>query len=152
MPKRKIVYVNIPAFESILRANGWSNDFFTVEKLKKGRGLITEWKRGKNFPSPEEAAKMCELLHTTPREILLKEEDIALVEGLLAERDPGIKNPPAEAGGEMSTARERALFLIKNTGDEKIESLLALLELMQRMDGKMLDKLVAFIETTVGDK
>lgn len=106
MPKRKIVYVNIPVFESILRANGWSNDFFSVEKLKKGRGLITEWKRGKNFPSPEEAAKMCELLHTTPREILLKEEDIALVEGLFAERDPGIKNPPAEAGGEEEPSME----------------------------------------------
>lgn len=74
--------------------------------MGKGRGWITEWKRGRNLPSPEEAAKMCILLDTTPEEILLHEganetetakcqKDIAYVRSLVEKkRAEGKKNAP----------------------------------------------------------
>ena len=68
--------------------------------------------RGSNYPSPEEAARMCVLLQTTPEEILLHEgateaetqkcqADIALVRGLIEqEREKSMKEtaPISESG------------------------------------------------------
>ena len=42
-------------------------------KVGKHNRWISEVKRGRNLPSPEEAARMCILLETTPEEILLHE-------------------------------------------------------------------------------
>lgn len=42
-------------------------------KVGKHNRWISEVKRGRNLPSPEEAARMCILLKTTPEEILLHE-------------------------------------------------------------------------------
>lgn len=73
MSKRTTVKVNIERIETIIKANGWRNSYFAEVIMKKQRGWVSEWKRGKNFPSPEEAARMCILLKTTPDEILLRE-------------------------------------------------------------------------------
>lgn len=65
-------------------------------KVGKHNRWISEVKRGRNLPSPEEAARMCILLETTPEEILLHEgetdeetakclEDIQRVKELVAE-------------------------------------------------------------------
>lgn len=65
-------------------------------KVGKHNRWISEVKRGRNLPSPEEAARMCILLKTTPEEILLHEgetdeetakclEDIQRVKVLVAE-------------------------------------------------------------------
>lgn len=65
-------------------------------KVGKHNRWISEVKRGRNLPSPEEAARMCILLKTTPEEILLHEgetdeetakclEDIQRVKELVAE-------------------------------------------------------------------
>ena len=72
---------------------------------------MTDWRRGKGLPSPEEAAQMCLLLNTTPEEILLGvgeteedtaklQADIALVRGLIEqEREKqGIKKDPTQTG------------------------------------------------------
>lgn len=45
--------------------------------------------------TPEEAARMCVLLQTTPEEILVEEADIELVRSLIEqEREKGIKKDP----------------------------------------------------------
>lgn len=105
--------MNLPVVLPLIKEVFRSNVAFTNHMRGKDSGWVTEWKRGKNLPSPEEAAKMCELLHTVPREILLKEEDIELVEALLAERDPGIKNPPAEAGGEDAYSKKPMNIILR---------------------------------------
>lgn len=100
------VNVNVDYLESLLRKKGWSNAFFCTNIIGRDRGRITDWKRGKALPSPEEAARMCILLNTTPEEILLHEgkdetetakcqEDIKFVRELL-EKEKSIKKAPAQ--------------------------------------------------------
>lgn len=58
--------------------------------------------------TPEEAARMCVLLQTTPEEILVEEADIELVRSLIEqEREKGIKKDPIlEDGAEDSETAE----------------------------------------------
>ena len=95
MSKRLVVTPNIEEVTSLVEGKGWSKAYFSETVMKKSRGWITEWKRAKNFPSPEEAVRMCVMLQTTPEEILMEQADIELVRGLLEqEREKGIKKDP----------------------------------------------------------
>lgn len=95
MSKRLVVTPNIEEVNSLVEGKGWSKAYFSETVMKKSRGWITEWKRAKNFPSPEEAVHMCAMLQTTPEEILTEQADIELVRGLLEqEREKGIKKDP----------------------------------------------------------
>ena len=95
MSKRLVVTPNIEEVNSLVEGKGWSKAYFSETVMKKSRGWITEWKRAKNFPSPEEAVRMCVMLQTTPEEILTEQADIELVRGLLEqEREKGIKKDP----------------------------------------------------------
>lgn len=92
MSKRLVVTPNIEEVNSLVEGKGWSKAYFSETVMKKSRGWITEWKRAKNFPSPEEAVRMCAMLQTTPEEILVEEADIELVRSLIErEREKGIK-------------------------------------------------------------
>ena len=95
MAKRKTVNVNTDKIIFLAEANEWNKAAF-ARKVGKHSRWLSEVARGRNLPSPEEAAQMCLLLHTNPEEILLAEgetaeetaqrqEDIALVQGLLKE-------------------------------------------------------------------
>ena len=95
MSKRLVVTPNIEEVNSLVEGKGWSKAYFSETVMKKSRGWITEWKRAKNFPAPEEAVRMCVMLQTTPEEILTEQADIELVRGLLEqEREKGIKKDP----------------------------------------------------------
>lgn len=83
-------------------------------KVGKHNRWISEVKRGRNLPSPEEAARMCVLLETTPEEILLHEsetdeetakclEDIQRVKELVAELR---KEEPVLIGASLPITRE----------------------------------------------
>lgn len=83
-------------------------------KVGKHNRWISEVKRGRNLPSPEEAARMCILLKTTPEEILLHEgetdektakclEDIQRVKELVAELQ---KEEPVLIGASLPITRE----------------------------------------------
>lgn len=83
-------------------------------KVGKHNRWISEVKRGRNLPSPEEAARMCILLETTPEEILLHEgetdeetakclEDIQRVKELVAELR---KEDPVLIGASLPITRE----------------------------------------------
>lgn len=83
-------------------------------KVGKHNRWISEVKRGRNLPSPEEAARMCILLETTPEEILLHEgetdeetakclEDIQRVKKLVEEMR---KEKPVPIGASLPITRE----------------------------------------------
>jgi len=135
--KRTTVKVDIERIEIIIKANGWRNSYFAEVIMKKQRGWVSEWKRGKNFPSPEEAARMCLLLKTTPDDILLHEgetpeetakclEDIETVRKLV--EDEGIKEARATEGEGLSTARQKLYDAIANLTDEQCTKLLGVVE------------------------
>lgn len=124
--------LKIACIESFLGTHGWSNAFFSETLMKKGRGWVSEWKRGKNLPSPEEAAQMCVLLQTTPEEILVKPEDIALVNSLL-EQEKGIKKQPAANSDEPD--KKALLDIVKSSDDEAF-----LLSVLQEVSKKLQEK------------
>ena len=134
MSKRLIISPNIKKIESEIRRNGWSNAYFTAEVMKKQRGWVSEWKRGKNFPSQEEAASMCILLNTTPEEILLREgstaaetarcqQDIETVRRLVEEARGAEKAPDPKIEG-LSAAKKALLAAVDGMTDEQCEKLL----------------------------
>lgn len=137
MSKRTTVKVDIERIEIIIKANGWRNSYFAEVIMKKQRGWVSEWKRDKNFPSPEEAARMCILLKTTPDDILLHEgknpeetakclEDIETVRKLVEAE--GIKKAPATEGEGLSAARQKLYDAIANLTDEQCTKLLGVVE------------------------
>lgn len=137
MSKRTTVKVDIERIEIIIKANGWRNSYFAEVIMKKQRGWVSEWKRGKNFPSPEEVARMCILLKTTPDDILLHEgetpeetakclEDIETVRKLVEAEV--IKKTPATEGEGLSAARQKLYDAIANLTDEQCTKLLGVVE------------------------
>lgn len=109
MAKRKTVNVNTDKIIFLAEANEWNKAAF-ARKVGKHSRWLSEVARGRNLPSPEEAAQMCLLLHTTPEEILPTEgetaeetakcqEDIALVRKLLEEMQSAKKAPATEGEG-----------------------------------------------------
>ena len=131
MAKRKTVNVNTDKIIFLAEANEWNKAAF-ARKVGKHSRWFSEVARGRNLPSPDEAAAICLLLHTPPEEILLTEgeteketaqyqEDIALVHELM-EKMQGAKKAPA-AKGEGS--KEAASNFIKSTNDRA--ALLALI-------------------------
>ena len=137
MSKRLIIIPHIKKRESEIRRNGWSNAYFTSEVMKKQRGWVSEWKRGKNFPSPEEAARMCILLNTPPEEILLREgsteeetarcqQDIDTVRQLVEESQGAEKDPATN--GEVSSAKKALINLIVDLDEEQCRKLRSIIE------------------------
>ena len=99
------------------------------EKMGRAHNWVTDWNRKdkdgnpkpKNFPSPEEATRICQLLKATPDEILLREgetpeatakclEDIETVRKLVeAERAKEAPDPKIE-GEDAQLAQFIAKF------------------------------------------
>lgn len=82
MPRRITVALN---FEGVLPAikNACRSNTVFCEKMGRKAQWVTDWKRGKNLPSPEEAAQMCVILQVEPKDILIDAEDVAKVTALL---------------------------------------------------------------------
>lgn len=101
---------------------------------------MTDWRRGKGLPSPEEAAQMCVLLDAEPEDILLAtgntdeetaklQADIALVRELVEKQ--GIKKDPAISGEvDKETLKETLLGLVRGTNDR--DTLLAVMDEVSR--------------------
>lgn len=128
MSKRLVVTPNIEEVNSLVEGKGWSKAYFSETVMKKSRGWITEWKRAKNFPSPEEAVRMCAILQTTPEEILTEQADIELVRGLIEqEREQGIKKDPILRDGDIGPAKQKLLDAIDDLTDEQCSKLLGII-------------------------
>lgn len=96
MPKRDVVRPNINSIAKMVSDKSWSEASFS-QMVGKHKRWISEVRRGKNLPSPEEAARMCVLLQTTPEEILVKQDEIDLV-NLLLDNNMAKGKAPAEKG------------------------------------------------------
>lgn len=101
MPKRDTVQPNVDSIAEKVSAKSWSEASFS-KMVGKHKRWLSEVRRGKNLPSPEEAAKMCTLLGVEPEEILTEPVDIERVIGLLENGaketpDPKIEGVSAEA-------------------------------------------------------
>lgn len=132
--RRDTVRPNLQVLLPLIKEKFRSNVVFTKEVRGKDKsGWISEWRRGKNFPSPEEAARMCILLETTPEEILLHEgeteketakclEDIQRVKELVAElRKEEAPDPKIEG---ISAERKALLDIVYSLTDEQCRKLL----------------------------
>ena len=115
MPKRKTVKTNYNKVKNAIDCHkiyrGNNTSFCLDMGFENRTSWVSDLKRNRNLPSPEEAAQMCLLLHTTPEEILLAEgetaeetaqrqEDIALVRGLLEEMQGAKKAPDPKTEGK----------------------------------------------------
>lgn len=130
MSRRKTVQINFQPLKSAIdKAFRGNNTSFCIAMGFENRtSWVSDLKRGRNLPSPEEAAKMCLLLNTTPEEILTEPADIELVNGLIEQQraEQGIKKDPAQMGEvEMTDAQKEAWELIQNWNDEKLEKFIA---------------------------
>lgn len=139
MAKRETVAVDVKRICELAEQNEWSNAAF-ARKVGKHSRWLSEIARGRNLPSPEEAAQMCLLLNTTPEEILLGvgeteedtaklQADIALVRGLIEqEREKqGIKKDPTQTG---EVGKVELLRSLEETDDTK--TLLDALDIINR--------------------
>lgn len=72
MPKRDTVQPNVDSIAEKVSAKSWSEASFS-KMIGKHKRWLSEVRRGKNLPSPEEAVRICQLLKATPDEILLRE-------------------------------------------------------------------------------
>lgn len=148
MPRRKTVKLNLSVVNPLIKQVFRSNVVF-CEKMERAHNWVTDWNRKdkdgkpkpKNPPSPEEAAKMCILLETTPEVILLNkgtteaetaelQADIALVRDLLDQQRQDAKKAPTEISerDDISPAKQALLDVIDSLSDEQCEKLLIVVE------------------------
>lgn len=137
MSKRLVVTPNIEEVNSLVEGKGWSKAYFSETVMKKSRGWITEWKRAKNFPSPEEAVHMCAMLQTTPEEILTEQADIELVRGLLEqEREKGIKKDPIPKDGAVSSAAQEIFDFLDSASGEELADVIKYIRYLKSQRGQ----------------
>lgn len=108
------------------------------EKMERAHNWVTDWNRKdkdgnpkpKNFPSPEEAARICQFLKATPDEILLREgetpeetakclKDIEIVRKLVEAE--GVKNAPDPKIEGYSELQQAAIQFVLSLPPDKLE-------------------------------
>lgn len=125
MAKRDTVNVDCNKIDILRKANEWNQSAFS-RKVGKYSSWYSEVLRGNNLPSPEEAARMCILLKTTPDDILLHEgktpeetakclKDIEIVRKLVEAESA--KKAPATEGEGLSADELRDLVQKTNDRD-----------------------------------
>lgn len=119
MPKRDVVRPNINSIAKMVSDKSWSEASFS-QMVGKHKRWISEVRRGKNLPSPEEAARMCVLLQTTPEEILVKQDEIDLV-NLLLDNNMAKGKAPATKGEDYTELQKAAIQFVLSLPPEKLE-------------------------------
>ena len=115
--KRETVATNCEKINPMIKTKGWSNASFS-RLVGKYPSWYGEVKRGNNLPSPEEAARMCVLLQTTPEEILIEQADIDLVNELLEKEKGAKKAPGQEAEGYTEQQKAAIKFVLSLTPEQ----------------------------------
>ena len=102
MSRRKTVKLNLSVVNPLIKEKCHNNVLFCKQMgREKQKTWVTDWNRQpkpKNLPSPEEAAKMCAILQAEPEEILVEQDDIELVRGLM-EKEKEKQSAIQEVGG-----------------------------------------------------
>lgn len=136
MPKRKTVKINTELVLEMVYAHSWSAASFS-KMIGKHERWLSEVKRGKNLPSPEEAANMCALLNAKPKEILMLKgdspeetakclEDIEAVRKLV-EAD-GIKKAPATEGEGVD---DKVVRFLRSASAEELTEILRYIDFLE---------------------
>lgn len=131
MSRRKTVKINyVPLKNAIDEKFHKNNTLFCISMGFENRtSWVTDLKRNRNLPSPEEAAKMCLLLNATPEEILLAQgetdeetaklqADIALVNGLI-EQEREKHSIKKDLPKEVSKAKQNLIDTVYQLSDEQ---------------------------------
>ena len=132
MPKRDTVQPNVDSIAEKVSAKSWSEASFS-KMIGKHKRWLSEVRRGKNLPSPEEAARICQLLKATPDEILLCEgetpeatakclENIETVRKLVEAE--GIKETPDPKIEGVSPTVQELFDFIDTATDAELNELL----------------------------
>lgn len=144
MPKRKTVKTNYNKVKNAIDCHkiyrGNNTSFCLDMGFENRTSWVSDLKRNRNLPSPEEAAQMCLLLHTPPEEILLTEgeteketaqyqEDIALVHELMEEMQGG-KKAPATKGEGYDDKITRLYTQLPKLSDRQREMILGIIDEM----------------------
>lgn len=142
MPKRDNVKVDLDRAIPLIKEKCRSFVVF-AERMNKTTHLVTEWKRGKCLPTPEEAARMCGILQCDPSEILVEEEDIIAVnqvlynERALQEAESKKAELDAYLDEMKNDPEQRILFdLAKNATKEQLQATVAFLRVLRGETGK----------------
>lgn len=151
MPKKYTVKVNYEAIvdaidnHKVYRGN---NTSFCLDMGFENRtSWVSDLKRGRNLPSPKEAAKLCSLLKKTPEEILLHQgeteeqtakcqKDIALVRDLLDQQRT--KKAPTEISEreDLCPTAERIVDILKVAPQAELDKILGYVEFLQSKWGE----------------
>lgn len=156
MSRRKTVALNLEKTNQLIKEVCRSNTVF-CEKMERGaNNWVSDWNRKdkngnpapKNLPSPEEAARMCLLLNTTPEEILLTQgetdeetaklqADIALVSGLIEQEreNQGIKKDLADGEVEESDIDKELRQLWGVASEEVKKQAVSILKVLTKGSG-----------------
>lgn len=115
MSKRYTVKTNYNAIKALIdnhKVYRGNNTSFCIDMGFENRtSWVSDLKRNRNLPSPEEAVRMCQRLNTTPEEILMHEgkdeketakcqEDIKRVRELLEQAEKKESAPDPKIEGE----------------------------------------------------
>lgn len=142
MAKRETVAVDIKKICELAERNEWSNAAF-ARKVGKHSRWLSEIARGRNLPSPEEAAQMCLLLDADPEDILLatgstdeetakRQADIAFVRELVEKQ--GIKKD-LTISGEADNETAELQDIWNSADDDERRALLEVARLIRRKKG-----------------
>lgn len=135
MPRRKTVALNIPLVEEKIKIVFRRNVIFCEAMGVPGRSSwVSDWKRGKNLPSPEEAARMCAILQVEPEEILTEPSDIELVRSLI-EQERGIKKDPIPKDGAVSPAAQELLDFLDSASGEELADVIKYIRYLKSQRG-----------------
>lgn len=135
MPRRKTVALNIPLVEEKIKIVFRRNVIFCEAMGVPGRSSwVSDWKRGKNLPSPEEAARMCAILQVEPEEILTEPSDIELVRSLI-EQERGIKKDPTREGEVVSPAAQEILDFLDSASGEELADVIKYIRYLKSQRG-----------------
>lgn len=146
MSRRKTVKLNLEVVLPLIKEKCRSNVVF-CEKMGRPtqKTWVTDWNRKdengnpkpKNLPSPEEAARMCVLLQTTPEEILVEQADIDLVNALLESKMEKEKAPTETSEREFVPSYEDWEKQAENwTIDQLDNAIWKLFQIKRKREGK----------------
>lgn len=114
MSRRMTVRADVEVIINLSKMNGWSAASL-ARKIGKHDRWLSEVKRGRNLPSPEEAAQICAILQVRPEDILTEPADVELVQSLIEEQ----KEKPTREG-ELNNAAIEILEMLKGLNDAEL--------------------------------
>lgn len=136
MSRRKVVNLNLEVLLPLIKKVCRSNVVFCEEMGRpKQKTWVTGWSNKpnpKNLPSPEEAARMCVLLQTTPDEILVEQDDIDLVNALLDNEMAKEETPDPKIEG----VDDKIVRFLRSASVEELMEVLRYIEFLESKRGK----------------